>query len=188
VSEAPAPGIESAIERLEASLRQLKVQYDMFFNGALPREPYELRTDVERLIKRYSNAPIRKYAHRFHFNALVSRFNTLSELWTKTVRSMEEGDRPGAGASERIEGEQLLDKCRIHDPVKEHELLRLLHARFLEARRKMGGGNGKVTFQAFLRGVTSQAENLRKKAGCEEIELRLVVTDRKVHLKARPGR
>ena len=43
--------------------------------------------------------------------------------------------------------------------------------------------------QAFAaRWVASQAKKLREKAGCHEVELRLVVEDRKVHLKARPGR
>jgi hypothetical protein len=52
----------------------------------------------------------------------------------------------------------------------------------------MGEENGKVGFSDFVRGVASQAKNLRKKSGCEQIELRLVVVDRKVHLRARPGR
>lgn len=188
MSEVSSATVEADISRLETRLRELKVQYDMFFNGATPREPFELRSDVERLIKRYSNAPIRKYAQRFHFNSLVSRFNSLSELWAKTVRAMEEGDRPAPAVSDRGPAEKVLTTCRVQDPVKEQELLRFLHSRFLEARRKMGEENGKVGFSDFVRGVASQAKNLRKKSGCEEIELRLVVVDRKVHLRARPGR
>ena len=186
--EASTASIESDIARLETRLRELKVQYDMFFNGALPREPFELRHDIERLIKRYSNAPIRKYAQRFHFNSLVSRFNSLSELWTKTIRTLEEGERPAPGSVGRGDGEKILTSCRIHDPVKEQELLRFLHSRFLEARRKIGGANGKVSFREFVRGVSSQAKVLRERSGCDEVELRIIVVDRKVHLRARPGR
>jgi hypothetical protein len=188
VTDVSSASIEADIARLETRLRQLKVQYDMFFNGALPREPFELRADVERLIKRYSNAPIRKYAQRFHFNSLVSRFNSLSELWTKTIRNLEEGDRPSPAAAGRGPSEKVLTTCRIHDPIKEQELLRFVHSRYLEARRKMGGANGKVSFSDFVRGITSQAKSLRDKSGCDEIELRLIVADQKVHLKARPGR
>jgi hypothetical protein len=188
VTEFSSASIEADIAQLEIRLRQLKVQYDMFFNGALPREPFELRADVERLIKRYSNAPIRKYAHRFHFNSLVSRFNTLSELWTKTIRSMEEGDRPVPVLAERGPTEKLLATCRIQDTRKDQDLLREMHSRFIEARRKMGEENGKLSFKDFVRGVASQARTLREKSGCEEVELRLLVVDRKVHLRARPGR
>jgi hypothetical protein len=101
---------------------------------------------------------------------------------------MEEGDRPAPAVSDRGPAEKVLTTCRVQDPVKEQELLRFLHSRFLEARRKMGEENGKVGFSDFVRGVASQAKNLRKKSGCEQIELRLVVVDRKVHLRARPGR
>ena len=188
MTDAAPATIEADIARLESRIRQLKVQYDMFFNGAVQREPYELRADVEQLIKRYSNAPIRKYAQRFHFNSLVSRFNSLSELWTKTVRTLEEGDRPVPGILDRGRTEKVLTTCRVKDPVKEQELLRFLHSRFLEARRKIGEENGRVTFKDFVRGVTSQTGRLRKKSGCEQVELRLVVVDRKVQLKARPGR
>jgi hypothetical protein len=186
--EASSASVEADIARLETRLRELKIQYDMFFNGAIPRQPFELRADVERLIKRYSNAPIRKYAQRFHFNSLVSRFNSLSELWSKTIRTLEEGERPAPGAVGRARDEKILTTCRIHDPVKEQELLRFLHSRFLEARRKIGGVNGKVSFREFVRGVSSQAKTLRERSGCDEVELRIIVADRKVQLKARPGR
>ena len=186
--EASSASIEADIARLETRLRELKIQYDMFFNGALPREPFELRADVERLIKRHSNAPIRKYAQRFHFNSLVSRFNSLSELWSKTIRTLEEGDRPAPSVAGRGNGEKVVTTCRIHDPVKEQELLRFLHSRFVEARRKIGDANGRVPFKDFVRGVSSQAKALRDRSGCDEIELRIVVVDRTVHLKARPGR
>ncbi len=188
MEDVSSPGIEADLERLEASLRQLKVQYDMFFAGALPRQPYELRTQFEQLIKRYANAPIRKYAHRFHFNALMSRYNTLSEFWSKTLRSIEEGDRPAPALIERAGGERVLTVCRVHDPFAEQESLRILHEKFLEARRKAGGQSGSIPFEAFLHGVAAQAKKLRENSGCDEVELRVVVENRKVHLKARPGK
>ena len=187
VTDASSPKIEAEMARLEANLRQLKIQYDMFFSGALPRAPHELRVDVERLIKRYSTTSMQKYAHRFRFNSLVSRFNSLSELWGKTIRTREEGERPVRAFAFRA-GENVLTTCRIRDPIKEQELIRRLHARFLEARRKIESRNGKVSFESFFRVIASQAKNLRKKTRCDHIELRIIVEDKKVQLKARPGK
>jgi hypothetical protein len=189
--QAPADQvIEADISRLESEIRQLKVQYDMFLVGALPREPHELRSNVQRMIKRYSNAPIRKYQHRFQFNALVARFNCLSELWGKTLRSMEEGDRPAPAVAERADRrrEKTLATCHVSpgngaDPAE----LRNLHDRFLSARRR-AGENGDIPYEAFARKIAAQASHLKQKTGCEDVELRLVVHDRKVQLKARPGR
>lgn len=187
LEDVSSPGIEADLERLEANLRHLKTQYDMFFAGALPKPPVELRSQFEQLIKRYSNAPIRKYAHRFHYNALVSRYNSLSEFWSKTLRSIEEGNKHAPAVPDRSQ-ERVLTTCRIHDPREERESIRVLHEHFLDARRKAGGQSGNISFESFLEGVSAQAQKLQEKTGCDEVELRVVVENRKVHLKARAGR
>lgn len=180
--------IEADIVRLENGIRQLKIQYDMFFAGSVPKQPFELRGEIERIIKRYSNAPIRKYAARFHFNSLVSRFNSLSELWAKTIRSLEEGERPAPAVADRAgNGEQILARLTVKDPMGEKSHLRTLHARLVDARRK-AGEEGKLSFESFVRSVSVQTGRLREKTGCEKVELRVIVQDRKVVVKARPGR
>lgn len=181
--------LEADIVRLESGIRQLKIQYDMFFAGSVPKQPHELRSEIERLIKRYANAPIRKYSARFHFNSLVSRFNSLSELWAKTIRTLEEGDRPAPAVADRAgSGEQVLARCTVEDPAGEKPHMKLLHARLLEARKKSGEDAGKLSFESFVRSVSTQAGKLREKTGCAKVELRVIVQDRKVVVKARPGR
>jgi hypothetical protein len=188
VQDVVSPELEADILRLENGIRQLKIQYDMFFAGAVPKQPFELRGEVERIIKRYSHAPIRKYAVRFHFNALVSRFNSLSELWAKTIRTLEEGERPAPAVADRAgNGEQILARLTVKDPLGERQHLKSLHARLLDARKKAGEG-GKLSFESFVRSVNAQTGRLREKTGCEKVELRVIVHDRKVVVKARPGR
>jgi len=184
----PEAFIDAELERLQVGLRQLKVQYDMFFAGSLPRQPQELRSELEKIVKRLSGAPIRKYSQRFHLASLVSRFNSMSELWSKTLRTLEEGDRPAPSVADRVKAERLVTSCRVADPSREEASMKLLHARFVEARKKAGEGEDGVSFRAFVKGIASQARRLKDKTGCEEIELRIVVQDRKVQLKARPGR
>jgi hypothetical protein len=190
VSDRPDVAIEADIERLEAGIRKLKIQYDMFFSGAIPKQPLELRTELEALIRHYTYSPFRKYAQRFHFNSLAARYNSLSELWAKTLKVIEEGERPVPGLHDRptTETERLLAQCRIHDPIAEQEILKIMHARFLEARRKAGGNATKISFESFLRGIAAQADRLREASSCEQVELRLVLHEGKVLLKARPGR
>jgi len=179
------------IARLDAGIRQLKIQYDMFFNGAIKLPPRELHAEVEKTVKRYLNASIPQYAQRFHFQSLVSRFNSLSELWARNMRSQEEGYRvtPARlrpGASEPAE--DLLARCRVRDPSGDDGAMRELYQRFVAARQERGVSKKAPSFDKFVRGVAGHAERLRKSAGCDEIELRLVVEDDKVQLKARPGR
>ena len=81
---------------------------------------------------------IRKYAHRFHLNTLVSRFNSLSELWGKTIRSQEEGDRPAPAMADRDRPrEQLVARCRFHDASPTRPSLRRLYERFVETRERL---------------------------------------------------
>jgi len=189
VQDALSTELEADIVRLESGIRQLKIQYDMFFAGSIPKQPHELRGEIERMIKRYANAPIRKYSARFHFNSLVSRFNSLSELWSKTIRTLEEGDRPAPAVLDRGgSGEQVVARYTVADPSGEAAHLKLFHARLLEARKKSGDGVGKLPFDSFVKSVSAQASKLREKTGCAKVELRVIVLDRKVVVKARPGR
>jgi hypothetical protein len=189
VQDVVSTELEADIVRLESGIRQLKIQYDMFFAGSVPKQPFELRTEVERIIRRHTVTPIRKYAPRFHFNSLVSRFNSMSELWAKTIRSLEEGDRPAPAVADRAgNAEHLVARCTITSPADDRDNLRLLHARLLEARKKGGEGSGKVSFETFVKSVGAQAGKLREKTGCDKVELRVIVVDRKVVVKARPGR
>ncbi len=182
--------IEADIHQLESGLKQLKVQYDMFFAGSLKHEPVELRSRIEKLIKRHMNSSMQKYAQRFRFNALVARFNSLSELWSKAIRVMEEGDRPLpslAGLDPRRE--RLVTRCRITGAAGEEADLRRVYEKFIEARRLSKSSKGKdLSFEKFVRGITGQTQRLRKQSGCAEIELRVVVRDDQVQVKARPGR
>ena len=188
LAQAAVDGIEADINRLESKLKQLKVQYDMFFVGALSHEPLHLRSEVEKLIRHHTHTGMRNYAHRFHFNALVSRFNSLSELWAKTMRTMEEGDRRQPALADRAQPrEKLIARARVIDGELENEALRRLYDRYVSARQELGESKRQVSYQKFVRGISAQTENLRKESGCAEIELRVVLKDQKVQVKARPG-
>ena len=183
---AQAREIEADIARLETGIRQLKVQYDMFFAGSLKLPPREAHASLAKLVKKHMNTSMTQYAQRFHFNALVSRYNSLSELWGKTVRTMEEGDRGAPVNLRRAEREQLVAQCRVRDPRRDDDAMRELYKCFVEARRKSGTEQKSPTYDKFVRGVAGHADRLRKNSGCGEIELRLVVRDDKVQLKAKP--
>lgn len=186
--EVQSSTIEAEIARLESGIRQLKIQYDMFFAGAVPREPSELRDEIARLIRRTSNLPIRKYAHRFHLNSLVSRYNSMSELWGKTMRSREEGDRPPAQTADRRTSRGGVCVLGESTGGGDEFALRHLHREFVDARRQLDPEARAIPYDRFVAGIRSQADKLRRKSGCGEVELRIVVEGGAAQLKARPGR
>jgi len=178
---------EDDIRRLEVLLRELKVKYDQFFAGALDRQPLELRMQADRIVQRITKEPPSKYAVRFHFNALVSRYNSFSELWGKTVRTMEEGEHRSLSMAERFGLKQhLITRASIGDPDACREELQRLHRRFVEARERHG--KRPVSYERFARGIAAQRRRLRSEHECDQIEVRLVESGDDIQVRARPGR
>src|SRR4029450_8274181 len=91
---AEQPDIQKDLTTLEADLKRLEAEYNMFFAGRLPRPPWETRGRVEALIKRWDRGYIQGSADRFRFEMLQTRFQKFTELWDRGLRAREEG-RPG---------------------------------------------------------------------------------------------
>lgn len=187
--------LEADIQALEIGTRQLKVQYDMFFAGSLKLPPLEMRRRLEQLVRRHMNSSHASYAQQFHFNTAMSRFNILAELWDKTVRGREQGYHANGRlvetgatavlARKAVKPEGTLCSCRVRDAHADADQLKNLYNRFVEAHPE---GVRTPSFEKFILGVDAQSRRLRKKFGCDEIELRVVAKDGKVQLKARPSR
>jgi len=180
--------IEEELADLELKIRQLKVRYDQFFYGNQKLPPWMLRAQVDRMIRKNANITMRGFSHRYRFNNLLFRYQTFSELWTRKMRMQEEGDRPGLAAkTQHRVTEKLVARARVADPRSSPDQLREIYAKFVESRKKYGQKKKPVSFDKFVRGIAGQAERLRKTSGCAEIELRLVIKNDQVQLKARPG-
>lgn len=79
---------------LEAEIRRLEGEFNMFFAGRLPRPPYETKNKVAALIKRHDQSFIRNTADRFRFEMLQTRYQKLLELTERQMNNREIG-RPG---------------------------------------------------------------------------------------------
>jgi len=83
---------------LEAEIKRLEVEYNMFFAGRLPRLPWEQRTKVLGLVRRYDRSDIQNTADRFRFNNLQARFSAFVDLWERQLKAQEQGRPRGARA------------------------------------------------------------------------------------------
>ena len=82
-----AAAIDKQITKLEDDIRKLKIDFDIYFNGAVKRPPLEARARIEAFIKRVSDNRSLSYAQRYQLNALVARFTSYRELWRRTMRA-----------------------------------------------------------------------------------------------------
>ena len=82
-----AADIDKQLVRMEDDIRKLKIEFDIFLNGATKRPPLEARARLDSFIKRIADNRSLTYAQRYQFNTLVSRFTSYSELWRRTLRA-----------------------------------------------------------------------------------------------------
>ncbi|SRR5690606_178346 len=79
--------IDKQLARLEDDIRKLKVDFDIYFNGATKRAPLEARARLEAFIKRVADNRSLSYSQRYQFNTLVARFTSYRELWRRTLKA-----------------------------------------------------------------------------------------------------
>ena len=79
--------LDMQISRMEDDIRKLKIDFDIFFNGATKRPPLEARARLESFIKRIADNRNLTYQQRYQFNMLVARFTSYRELWRRTLRA-----------------------------------------------------------------------------------------------------
>ena len=79
--------IDQQLKRLEDDIRKLKIEFDIYFNGATKRAPLEARARMESYIKRLADNRNLTYVQRYFFNSLVARFTSYRELWRRGLRA-----------------------------------------------------------------------------------------------------
>jgi hypothetical protein len=185
----PPSTFERDIARLEADLKQLEAEYNMFFAGRLPKPPWDTRARVEAEVKKMDRGHITNTGDRFRFTTLQSRYATFIDLWDRGLRAREEG-RPGpfAQAPKSTEPQKkgpedrILHVSSFRDPVREIDKLTELYESLAEARREIG--EDAPPFHKFAELVKNQVKKLRD-TGSPEVAFRVAVKDGKVNFTAR---
>jgi hypothetical protein len=177
------------MQRLEAALKQLEAEYNMFFAGRLPKPPWETRGRVAAMVKQYDRAYIQNYADRFRFSALQARYHAFVDLWDKGLRAREEGravgpfaQKPKAEAAARRTEDKIKHVAAFTDPMKEMDKLHELYNSLVDARKEIG--EEAVPFHKFADLVKTQVKKLTSE-GHTEVAFRVAVKDGKVNFTAR---
>ena len=180
--------VERDLAVLEAELKRLEAEYNMFFAGRLPRPPWETRGRVDAMVKRLDHARLVNYGDRFRFSTLQSRFMTFIDLWDRGLRAREEG-RPGPFAQARKTEERpkrpedrILHVTTFSDPLREMDKLHDLYESLAEARRETG--QDAIPFHRFADLIKTQVSALKDK-GSPEVAFRVAMKNGKVAFTAR---
>ena len=174
---------------LEADLKRLEAEYNMYFAGRLPRPPWETRGRVQATLKRWDRGYMEgSTADRFRFEAIQSRYQTMIDVWDRGQRAREDGRAgPFAHARAKLTGRPDPDAKVLHvtafkDPMREMDKVHALYDSLMDARRQHG--EDAVPFHRFAALVKDQVTKLRE-SGTTEVAFRVAVKNGKVNFTVR---
>jgi hypothetical protein len=178
--------IDEELRMLDHRLKQLKLDYEQYFLGSRPREPVQLRSELQKVVTILLNTSIQNTAQRFKFNSINSRFQTFKRQWNETQRQIENGTyrrhvfktgirERGTGSGPPLRGARGASEPSLFESYR-------------DALLACGQDVSRLT-EAKLQGVLAKQESaIRSKLGCERVDFRVVVQDGKVKLKAAAAR
>lgn len=181
--------VDEQLTRLEEDIRRLKVEFDVYFNGASKRPPYDTKGRVETHMKRLGDDRTLSFAQRYRFNTLSSRYTAFRDLWRRTMQGREEGRDAAATAratakEEAAEGfKRTIVVCA--DANKDVETVKQLYNALIEAKTKCGEPTEDFSFPRFHRLIAAKADSLKEKLGCQRVCFSVDVEGGHVSFKAR---
>jgi hypothetical protein len=204
--------MEDDLKALDFEIRRLKVQYDLYFQGANPRPPTDQHGALSRAFRKLQGVELRNMTERFMYNNVVNKFNTFQELWNKMMRKKEEGARvhplaaraakraaqagnggsavpipkPPAAPAAKPQARRPAGPGAVRIPANQQDeaKVRRLYESFIAARSQSGDARP-LAFESFAREIARQTAALQAKNPCEAVEFKIYSKDNKVALKVR---
>ena len=189
----PKSEFDAQMALLEAEVRRLETEYNMFFAGRLKRPPYETKNRVAALIKRHDNSFIRNTGDRFRFESLQNRYQKFLELVERQMMNRELGrptlgvkPQPTAGAQKGEHAKLDPNVIRFGKDAKtgqDSDAVKQLYERLAEEKKK--AGEAPVAIERLAALVKAQVD----KFGAEgkNVDFKIATKDGKVTLTAKPA-
>jgi hypothetical protein len=195
--------IDEDLSQLERDIRQLKIEYDMYFGGGRKRPPTEIEWRIELIVKRYGErGGDMKFGQRFRFGNLAQTYAKYKDVFRKRTANREEGkvQRHFGAAAKAIEAERAKAQAAAtasasaeaakvfrvvcSAPENEADKVEQLYEAFVRAKQQAGEAMGKMTRAGFNEFVRKKTKDLQEQKNCNEVEYVVETVDGQVKLKA----
>ena len=187
--------LEDDLAKIEEGTFKLQKDWERFFSGQERKAPFEAKQRLDRLVRRYIGVEIRNNIERFRFQSLTARYNTLSDLWNRKLRAIEEGrplsslqlhQKQAREATEESMAAPAAPGVRISTLRDDDQGVRDLYEQFKAARASVG--ESEVKFESFRKLIAQQRTRLLEEKDAVAVDFRIALQDGKVALKAKPVR
>ena len=182
--------IEDQLKRVEEDIRRLKIEFDIYFNGASKRPPYDTKLRVESHLKRLGDDRTLSFAQRYHLNSLSTRYASFRELWRRLLQDREEGRGSAAPRPRNTEPPKPFVRSEIACADVRHDVrtVKGVYDKLIEAKRSCGEATRDLSFAKFHRLVMERTEAIKEKAGDGQVTFSVEVQDGHVSFKAKVDR
>ena len=184
-------GIQEDMTALDAKVARLKVEYEQYFMRVIKREPLQMREEVERVIRNYSNQSISNTSLKFRFNSLVAKYNSYKQYWTRTLRAIEDGtyarraEGVPTGAKPAPPPPQS-QRPPAPPPPKEKDAgggeLATAYEKFLASRKKCKEPVKGLTLEKFTKNIEASKRRIKEKYKTGDMDLKIQIKDGKTKL------
>ncbi|MEM7582396.1 MAG: MXAN_5187 C-terminal domain-containing protein [Acidobacteriota bacterium] len=171
--------VDQEIDRLAGQIRRFRVDSQRFFAGDLKLPPDDLRERIGTELRRLRSSSLKGARANFRLGTLEAQFQSHLDLYGRRLRAREQGQAPAKPVAKKPEAqpEQGVIFGMRDNTAAVQALYGSLHQR-----------NPKMSYEKFNAYINRQAEAIRSKTGCREIQFRIAVQDGKTKLKAKPMR
>ncbi|MEM7245247.1 MAG: MXAN_5187 C-terminal domain-containing protein [Acidobacteriota bacterium] len=200
---------QKMMAQLGTLFERVKREYDLWFYGTNPKPPYELRNQLDNLVRRFRNKMPTRTADNFKVAALMQKYVSHAELWDKSVRKQEEGGKAlWMSSGHRSALEQLQEEnerrqeeggrkaqrpnqskylARITAGEGDGEEMKRLFNSYVIAKKRCGEDVGEGSFDKFRQALDRQSRGLIDSGQAKAVAYRIEVTDDgRVAIKAKP--
>jgi len=208
------PSVDEELNQLDREIRQLKIEYEMYFGGGRKRPPTDTVWRIEQIIKKHGERGGQlNFGQRFKLNNLTQTYAKYQEMFRKRLKAKEEGtvQRHFGAAAREVEAER--EKRRpapsaespasqpavaappsapraasystaLSDPAAEKDKVEELFGVLLSAKRQAGEKTDSLNFEGFQQFVKKKTAELKKKTK-GDVEYTVSVEGGQVKLKAK---
>jgi hypothetical protein len=203
--------LDEDLGKIEEGIFKVQKDWERFFSGQERKAPFEAKQRLDRLVRRYVGIEIRNNVERFRFQSLTAKYNTLSDLWNRKLRAIEEGrplssvqlkhvreaeaegvltpalpPHPPAPSKAKETAPPVRSEVRLSTLRDDDQGVKDLYEQFRAARASVG--ESEVKFESFKKLIAQQRSRLLEEKDAVAVDFRVALQDGKVALKAKPVR
>jgi hypothetical protein len=192
-------GDREEIDILDGKIARLKVEYEQYFARVLKREPAKLRDEVDRAVLAYSNKLVNNTSLKFKLNAIVAKYNSYKQYWTRVLRAIEDGTyvRKAEGAPEGPVAKGAAKPVYTGAPrgngnastqarQKEDNGVSDIYAKYIEARKQCNEPVEGITVEALQKTIDQYRKKVEEQYKTSNVDLKVTIKDGRAKLSITP--